>query len=228
MTETASIHFEAWKLTFDKYLVEHGDGSARFAPFTKQDYLKYVDGKPRHDGVRSFLASRSIVLPEEPNPSQTSTGPTVQALGDKKNALVTELMQSLGVTPFEGSRRYLDAVQDAGLKGAVVSASANARAVLEAAGLLDRFEVVVDGVVAADRGLRGKPFPDTFTYAAELLGVEPARTCVIEDALSGVEAARAGGFGFVVGVNRADQTVELAEQGADVVVDDLAELLVIA
>lgn len=224
LTETASIHFEAWKQTFDSYLSQRG---GHFEPFNKQDYLKFVDGKPRHDGVRSFLASRSIVLPEDEGSTTLadSQEPTVQGLGDKKNALVIELMQAMGVTPFEGSRRYLNEAQKAGLKVAVVSASANARAVLEAAGLLNRFEEVVDGIVARTEGLRGKPFPDTFVYAARRLEVDPAHACVFEDALAGVKAARDGGFGYVVGINRASQAAELMGEGADVVVDDLADLL---
>ncbi|MEX2586484.1 MAG: beta-phosphoglucomutase family hydrolase [Actinomycetota bacterium] len=224
LTETASIHFEAWRQTFDSYLDRRSGGSGHFEPFTKQDYLEFVDGKPRHDGVRSFLASRSIVLPEKPEPRQPD-GPSVQELGDQKNALVLQLMQSLGVTPFEGSQRYLKEIQSRGLNAGVVSASANARAVLEAAGLLSRFEVIVDGVVAAGEGLRGKPFPDTFLYAARLLGTEPANACVFEDARAGVAAARAGGFGYVVGINRANQAAALAQEGADIVVEDLAELL---
>lgn len=222
LTETASIHFEAWKQTFDSFLSELSEGG--FVPFSKQDYLTYVDGKRRYDGVRSFLASRGIVLPEG-GESEPGAGHTVQSVGNRKNSLVIQLMQSMGVTPFEGSQRYLDRIQQLGLKAAVVSASANARAVLEAAALLERFDVIVDGVVAARERLAGKPAPDTFLYGARLLGVQPAEACVFEDALSGVAAGRAGGFGYVVGINRANQAEQLRAQGADVVVDDLDELL---
>lgn len=221
LTETASIHFEAWKQTFDGFMRELGGD---LDPFSKQDYLRYVDGRPRYDGVRSFLESRSIFLPES-GVGPPPTGHTVRTLGDKKNVLVMELMQSMGVTPFEGSLRYLDAAEKAGLRMGVVSASANARAVLEAASLLERFDVIVDGVVASEQRLRGKPFPDTFAYAAGQLELDPSVVCVFEDALAGIKAAREGGFRYVVGVNRAGQAEQLVQEGANIVVDDLAELL---
>jgi HAD superfamily hydrolase (TIGR01509 family) len=192
--------------------------------FEMSDYLAYVDGKPRMDGVKSFLASRAIDLPEgEPDDAPGSL--TLQSLGNRKNDLVLEIMQEQGVDAFEGSRRYLDAVEQAGLKRAVVSASTNTPSVLAAAGLAGRFDTVVDGNVAIAQGLRGKPFPDTFLHAAEMLGVEPAAAAVYEDALAGVAAGRDGGFGYVVGVNRAGQADALREAGADLVVQDLAELL---
>jgi HAD superfamily hydrolase (TIGR01509 family) len=174
-----------------------------------------VDGKPRYDGVRSFLASRGIEPTEE----------LVRALGDRKNELVLALLDRDGVEAYEGSLRYVRAVRDAGLRRAVVSSSANTRQVLEAAGIAELFEVRIDGIVAEQEHLPGKPAPDTFVAAARKLGVAPAEAAVFEDALAGVAAGRAGGFGFVVGVDRAGQAEALREHGADVVVEDLAELL---
>ena len=223
LTETASVHAAAWKRTFDGYLREReGDG---FRPFAlPDDYAAHVDGRLRQDGVRAFLASRGIELPEG-TPDDPPEAVTVHGLGNRKNALVQTLIRSEGVRVFGGSVRFLEAVRARGVPTALVSASRNAPAVLAAAGIDGLFDVRVDGAVAAERGLRGKPAPDTFLAAAADLGVEPARGAVFEDALSGVEAGRAGGFGWVVGVDRAGHADALREHGADVVVADLAELL---
>jgi beta-phosphoglucomutase family hydrolase len=226
LTQTATIHRAAWKQMFDAYLRERAarTGTA-FVPFDPaRDYELYVDGKPRYDGVRSFLASRGIVLPEG-EPGDPPGAETILGLGDRKNQLVLELIAENGVEPYEGSVRYLHAARDAGLRRAVVSASANCREVLAAAGLADLVEVRIDGVVAVREHLAGKPAPDTFLAAARALGVAPAEAAVFEDALAGVEAGRAGGFGFVVGVDRVGHARALREHGADVVVSDLAELL---
>jgi beta-phosphoglucomutase family hydrolase len=225
LTSTASLHFQAWKQMFDEFLRVQAELKTKVAElFEMSDYLEYVDGKPRMEGVRSFLASREIDLPEgEPDDPPGSL--TMQSLGNRKNDLVLEIMQGQGVEAFEGSRRYLEAVEEAGLKRAVVSASTNTPSVLAAAGLAGHFKTVVDGNVALSEDLRGKPFPDTFLHAAKLLGVEPAASAVYEDALAGVMAGRDGGFGYVVGVNRAGQAEALSQAGADVVVQDLAELL---
>jgi HAD superfamily hydrolase (TIGR01509 family) len=210
---------------FDDYLRTRSDGGDEpFVPFEMPDYLRYIDGKPRADGVRSFLESRGIHLPGG-SPGDPAGSETVQGLGNRKNELVLKIMEDVGVEAFEGSRRYLQAVQEAGLRRAVVSASTNTPAVLAASGLAGRFDAVVDGTVALREGLRGKPFADTFLYAARALDVDPAGAAVFEDALAGVKAGREGGFGFVVGVDRGNQAPALRAEGADVVVKDLAELL---
>ena len=188
------------------------------------DYDTYVDGKPRYDGVRSFLASRGIELPEG-DQSDPPSAETVYGLGNRKNELVLAMLKRDGVQVYEGSVRYVRAVRDAGLHRAVVSASANCREVLQAAGIEDLFEVRIDGIVVEQKHLKGKPAPDTFLAAAEELGAKPAEAAVFEDALAGVEAGRAGSFGFVVGVDRTGQREALLQHGADIVVSDLAELL---
>jgi beta-phosphoglucomutase family hydrolase len=221
LTETATVHAAAWKQMFDAFL-EQRDGQA---PFDDQsDYGRYVDGKPRYDGVRSFLRSRAIELPEG-GPDDPPDAETVHGLGNRKNELVQKLIRERGVKVYEGSRRFVDAARDAGLRTAVVSSSANTREILDAAGIADRFETIVDGHDVADRGLKGKPAPDTFLEAARELGVEPSAAAVFEDALAGVEAGRAGHFGQVVGVDRVGHADALREHGADVVVQDLSELL---
>jgi beta-phosphoglucomutase family hydrolase len=210
LTQTQKVHAAAWKQMFDQYLAEHGGGT-----FEESDYDQYVDGKPRSDGVRSFLDSRGIKLPES----------EIVALGNRKNDLVLEMIHTHGVEPYEGSVRYVKAAREAGLRRAVVSSSTNTHDVLVAAGILDLFEVVVDGHVTEREHLKGKPAPDTYLAGARELGVEPAQGAVYEDALAGVEAGRAGAFGIVVGVDRANQAEALRQHGADVVVEDLAELL---
>jgi beta-phosphoglucomutase family hydrolase len=223
LTETAVVHAEAWRRVFDGFL--RARAGARFVPFDPvSDYGEYVDGKPRLDGVRSFLAARGIEIPEgEPDdPAQTET---IHGLGTRKNELVLRLIAERGVHAYEGSIRFVEAVREAGLRRAVVSASANTREVLAAAGIEALFEVRIDGLVAEREHLAGKPAPDTFLAAAHALGIAPAQAAVFEDALAGVEAGRAGGFGCVVGVDRVGHASALREHGADVVVGDLAELL---
>jgi beta-phosphoglucomutase family hydrolase len=226
LTRTATVHAAAWKRMFDDYLRARSEAAGEpFVPFDGvHDYDRYVDGKPRADGVRSFLASRAIVLPEG-SPNDPPDADTVDGLGNRKNRLVLALIREQGVEAYEGSVRYVRAARDAGLRRAVVSSSANCRQVLEAAGIEDLFEVRVDGVTIQRRHLRGKPAPDTFLAAARSLGVRPEAAAVFEDALAGVAAGRAGHFGHVVGVDRSGQADELREQGADTVVSDLAELL---
>jgi beta-phosphoglucomutase family hydrolase len=226
LTQTAKVHAAAWKTMFDEYLRERAqDRGEQFREFDAVgDYDEYVDGKPRYDGVRSFLASRDIDLPQG-SPSDPPDTETIDGLGNRKNELVLELIHRDGVQPYEGSVRFVNAVRDAGLRRAVVSSSTNCRDVLEAAGILDLFEEIVDGVVAEREHLAGKPAPDTFLAAARKLGVAPANAAVFEDALAGVEAGRAGSFGLVVGVDRVGQADALKQHGADVVVKDLAELL---
>jgi beta-phosphoglucomutase family hydrolase len=226
LTDTASAHAAAWKRTFDAYLAQRSQRTGEpFRPFELPgDYAAHVEGKLRQDGVRSFLASRGIELPEG-SPDDPPEAETVRGLGNRKNELVLGLIRRDGVEVYEGSVRFVEAVRDAGLRRAVVSASRNTREVLAATGLEELFEVRVDGVVAGERGLRGKPAPDTFLAAAEDLGVEPERAAVFEDALAGVEAGRAGAFGWVVGIDRAGHAEALRRHGADVVVPDLSELL---
>jgi beta-phosphoglucomutase family hydrolase len=226
LTQTAKVHAAAWKQAFDQFLRRRAEqGGGDFVAFDEvEDYDEFVDGKPREDGVRSFLASRAIELPEG-GPEDTPDDLTVHGLGNRKNEILLEMIREDGVQPYEGSVRYVQAVRSAGLPRAVVSSSANAHDVLAAAGILDMFDAIVDGVQAQRRHLHGKPAPDTFLAGAEALDVEPAAAAVFEDALAGVQAGRAGGFGCVVGVDRVGQAQALHEHGADVVVGDLAELL---
>jgi beta-phosphoglucomutase family hydrolase len=216
LTKTAKVHAAAWAQMFDEVLRERAERTGeRYEPFTDHDYDAYVDGLPRYDGVRTFLRSRGIDASED----------EIHRLGDRKNELVRQLIARDGVEAYDGSVRYVHAARDAGLRRAVVSSSTNCRDVLTAAGILDLFEEIVDGHVLHDRGLAGKPAPDTFLEGARRLGVAPGQATVFEDALAGVQAGRAGSFGFVVGVDRAGQRAALLKHGADVVVDDLAELL---
>ncbi|MFF5446371.1 beta-phosphoglucomutase family hydrolase [Streptomyces sp. NPDC012888] len=226
LTRTAKVHAAAWKQMFDDYLRDRAghEGSA-FVPFDAvRDYDEYVDGRPREDGVRTFLASRGITLPE----GEAGDDPdreTVRGLGDRKNDLVLRMIREQGVEAYEGSVAYVRAARAAGLHRAVVSSSANCRDVLAAAGIEDLFEARVDGVTIAEQHLRGKPAADSYLAAARLFGVDPGGAAVFEDALAGVAAGRAGGFGCVVGVDRVGQADALREHGADVVVNDLSELL---
>ena len=226
LTDTARVHDAAWKETFDEYLRRRAEnGSGSFVPFDAiRDYDEFVDGKPRADGVRSFLASRSIELPEGSR-DDPPNAETVHGLGNRKNQIVLRMISEDGVEAYVGSVHYLDAARVAGLRRAVVSASENCRAVLAAAGIAQFFEVIVDGQLATSEHLRGKPAPDSYLAGARELDVQPAAAAVFEDALAGVEAGRAGGFGFVVGVDRVGQHDALVARGADVVVGDLAELL---
>jgi beta-phosphoglucomutase family hydrolase len=226
LTDTAALHDEAWKEMFDGFLREWATRERMpFVPFDPiEDYEKYIDGKARFDGVRSFLASRRIELPEGSH-QDPPVADTVGGLGNRKNELVLAKFERFGVVSYEGSVRFVLAARAAGLRCAVVSASANCRQVLDAAGIADLFETQVDGVVAEECGLRGKPAPDTFLAAARILEVQPDQAAVFEDALAGVEAGRAGKFGLVVGVDRVGQASELRAHGADLVVSDLAELL---
>src|ERR1700709_2351654 len=226
LTDTAAVHNAAWKEMFDQFLQARAEKNGEeFVPFdSKKDYSDYVDGKRRGDGVRDFLASRDIELPE----GDSDDGPdeeTVNGLGNRKNKALLAHIDADGVKVFEGSRRYLEAARDAGLRRAVVSSSANTEQVLDVTGLAEFIEERVDGNTLKQKNLKGKPAPDTFLRGAPRLGVEPARAVVFEDALAGVEAGRAGKFGYVVGVDRAGQADALKEHGADVVVQDLAELL---
>jgi beta-phosphoglucomutase family hydrolase len=226
LTETAKVHAAAWKEMFDGYLRERARrGGEQFVPFDPvADYDEYVDGKPRADGTRSFLASRGIELPEgrENDPPDSET---VYGLGNRKNEIVLRRIHEDGVEAYPGSVRYVRAVKDAGMPRAVVSSSTNCRDVLVAAGIEDLFDARIDGVVAEREHLRGKPAPDTFLAGARALGLKPTAATVFEDALAGVAAGQAGGFGFVVGVDRVGQAEGLKAHGADVVVKDLAELL---
>ena len=226
LTQTAKIHAAAWKQMFDDFLRERAERTGDpFRPFDRPtDYDEYVDGKPRLDGVRSFLESRGIALPMGSS-ADAPDAETVHGLGTRKNELVLQLIRQQGVDVYEGSVRFVEAARRHGLRRAVVSASTNCRDVLAAAGIEHLFEVRIDGVVAEREGLAGKPAPDTFLAAAMRLGVEPAHAAVFEDALAGVQAGRAGAFGWVVGVDRTGQTDALRRRGADVVVQDLAELL---
>jgi beta-phosphoglucomutase family hydrolase len=226
LTNTAAVHAKAWKEMFDQFLQEwsqqHG---IPFQPFdARAEYDAYVDGKPRAAGVRDFLAARGITLPDG-TPDDPPDAMTVNGLGNRKNEAVQRRVRTEGVEVFEGSRRYLEAAEQAGLRRAVVSSSANTREVLDVTGLARYVEQVVDGVTIRTDGLKGKPAPDTFLAAAKGFGVEPAAAVVFEDALAGVSAGRSGAFGYVIGVDRVGQAAELKAHGADVVVRDLAELL---
>jgi len=226
LTKTAKVHAAAWKEMFDGYLRERARQSGeRFVAFDPvADYDEYVDGKPRADGTRSFLASRGIELPEGRDDDPVGAL-TVHGLGNRKNEIVLRRIRTDGVEAYPGSVGYVRAVRDAGLPRAVVSSSANCQDVLVAAGIEELFDVRIDGVAAKRERLRGKPAPDTFLAAARALRLSPITAVVFEDALAGVAAGRAGGFGFVVGVDRVGQAEALKEHGADIVVTDLAELL---
>lgn len=227
LTRTAEVHAAAWKATFDRFLRQRAEQRHEpFVPFdAKRDYDDYVDGKPRMEGVRSFLASRGIDLPDTEPPSGAGGDETIVRLAERKNDLVLQMIQEHGVRTYEGSVRYAEAARTAGLRCAVVSSSTNCHRVLAAANIGHLFETVVDGVVAEREHLEGKPAPDTYLAAARALGVAPRHAAVFEDALAGVEAGRAGGFGFVVGVDRVNQAEALAARGADLVVGDLGEML---
>jgi beta-phosphoglucomutase family hydrolase len=226
LTQTAKVHAEAWKQMFDEYLRARAERQgAEFVPFDKvRDYDEFVDGKPRADGVQSFLQSRNIELPEG-DPDDDPGHETIHGLGNRKNEIVLKTIRQDGVEPYEGSVRYVHAARDAGLRRAVVSSSANARDVLKAAGIEDLFEAVIDGHAVDEQQLKGKPAPDTFLAGARTLGVAPGHAAIFEDALAGVAAGKAGNFRAVVGVDRVGQADELAEHGATIVVKDLAELL---
>ncbi len=226
LTQTAKVHAEAWKQSFDSYLRERSRRTGE--PFREfdlhSDYDSYVDGKPRLDGVRSFLQSRKIEIPQG-DPSDPPTAETIHGLGTRKNDLVLRLIDERGVEPYEGSVKFVHRARDNGLKCAVVSSSNNTQEVLEAAGIDGLFDARIDGLVAEREHLKGKPAPDTFLAGARAVGVKAANAAVFEDAQAGVEAGRAGNFGWVIGVNRTGQARELREHGADIVVDDLEELL---
>lgn len=220
LTPTAEVHMRAWEHMFDAFFTARGVTP----PYSDADYFAYVDGRPRYDGVRATLASRGVVLPEG-EPTDTPQAFTVCGLGNAKNLLVTRLLKEEGIVAYPGSVELVDHLAALGVPMAVVSSSRNTAMVLAAAGLEDRLPVVVDGVVAAREHLAGKPAPDTFAYAARLLGVPNGSACVVEDALSGVAAGRAGGFGVVVGVDRGVGAQRLLDAGADLVVTDLRELV---
>ena len=235
ITPTAEVHMRAWAEMFNEFLTEYAErhpavqgGAADMSPYSDADYFAHVDGKPRYDGVRDFLSARRITLAED-NPEEGAGGgdpePTVRGLGDRKNDAFNHVLERDGVAAYPGSIALLDHLRDLGTPLAVVSSSANAPAVLAAAGLADRFATVVDGKVAGELGLPGKPAPDTFLHAASAVGATPARAVVLEDAVSGVRAGRAGDFGLVVGVDRGAGVATLTDAGADVVVSDLADTL---
>jgi beta-phosphoglucomutase family hydrolase len=212
ITPTAEIHERAWGDLFAAY------------EYTPADYLAYIDGKPRYDGVRAFLASREVVLPEG-DPDDAPGDDSVCALGNRKNSLFNEILDREGIAPYPGSQRTLDLLESLGIPAGIVSSSKNARPVLEASGLTARFDVVVDGIAVAERGLPGKPAPDAYLLGAELLGIEPQRSIVVEDAVSGVAAGAAGSFAVVIGVDRGAGGEALIDHGATFVVEDLADLL---
>ncbi len=226
LTSTAKIHSRCWKTMFDDFLSRRAaEGKEPFRPFDiETDYKLYVDGKPRYEGVRSFLASRNISLPEG-TPEDLPTADTVCGLGNRKDELVKAAIDRGEVEAYPGSVALVRRLREQGIRTAVVSSSNNCEQVLRAAGILDLFEARVDGLVASQLQLPGKPAPDTFLMAAQMLGVRPARAVVVEDAIAGVQAGRAGGFGLVVGVDREGGGDALRTHGADVVVTDLEELL---
>ena len=221
LTDTASVHAVAWKQLFDEFLATWAtEHDVAFVPFdAARDYREFVDGKPREDGVRSFLESRGIDLDSQ------RAGTSVEALSDRKNEILLRLLQERGVRAFPGSVSFLAAVRNTGWLTAVVSASANASAVLAAAGLAGQFDQQVDGLIAKELGLAGKPSPDSFLHAASVMGLRPEEAAVFEDSVAGVAAGRVGRFGVVVGVDRTGNAAELTSHGADIVVEDLAELL---
>ena len=226
LTATASIHAACWKEMFDDFLRQYSEKSGQaFQPFQiERDYRLYVDGRPRYEGVRTFLESRGIHLPEGEANAPPSLE-TIYGLGNRKNNMVNEAIRSRGVEPFADSVALVRHLRETGFKTAVVSASANCQTVLEGAGIADLFDARIDGKVASEKKLPGKPAPDTFLAAAEILNVPPQRAVVVEDAISGVQAGRDGGFGLVIGVSREGDPEDLRKNGADIVVNDLSEVL---
>lgn len=242
LTATARLHAASWKRMFDQFLADReaaagtggsagsagpetgGPAGARFRPFEDRDYTRYVDGRPRYDGVRAFLESRGITLPDG-EPSDSPGDGTVCALGNRKNALFHELVATEGVETYDSSLAVVRHLRANGVRTAVVSSSRGCGEILDAAGIADRFELRVDGLTAEAEGLAGKPAPDMFVHAARAMGIPPDRAAVVEDAIAGVQAARGGGFGLVVAIDRTGAPKELAAAGADVVVNDLAETL---
>ncbi|WP_372734606.1 HAD family hydrolase [Nocardioides sp.] len=220
VTPTAEVHMRAWDEMFNAFLEDYPDQS----PYTDADYFAYVDGKPRYDGVRDFLESRGIALPEG-SPEDPPSALSVAGLGNRKNDAFNDVLERDGVHAYPGSVALLDHLKNLSIPLAIVSSSANAPAVLHAAGLADRFEIVVSGTVARERGLPGKPAPDTFEYAAQALGTDASGAVVLEDAVSGVRAGRAGDFALVIGVDRGAGHEELKAAGADLIVRDLHELV---
>lgn len=226
LTKTAAVHARAWQQMFDEFLKARAEREhEKFTPFQQPgDYTAYLDGEPRYDGVRHFLASRHITLPDG-SPDDPPTATTVCGLGNRKDELVKKELATNGVEVYEGSVQLLRAVRKAGMKTAVVSSSKNCKSVIEAAGIAHDFDARVDGYAVEEGGMAGKPAPDTYLAAAKQLGADPARAVVLEDALAGVESGRNGHFGLVVGVDRADQAEALRDHGADIVVTDLAVLI---
>lgn len=226
LTSTASIHSQCWKTTFDEFLSHRAETTGEaFRPFDlDRDYRQYVDGKLRYDGARSFLASRGLSLPEG-TPGDPPTAVTVCGIGNRKDDLVEAAIGRGEVEVYAGSVELVRALRECGIRTAVVSSSNNCERVLRAGDILDLFDARVDGVVASELGLPGKPAPDMFLKAADMLSARPARAVVVEDAIAGVEAGRDGGFGLVVGVNHGGKGDALRAHGADIVVTDLAELL---
>ncbi|MEJ2245851.1 MAG: beta-phosphoglucomutase family hydrolase [Acidobacteriota bacterium] len=226
LTATAKMHAACWKKMFDAFLRSYGESiGEKLPPFEiESDYRLYVDGKPRFDGVRDFLRSRHIEL-SEGNPDDSRYEQTVFGLGNHKNELVNEAIQATGVEVYSSSIDWARKIKNEGFRLAVVTSSRNCSAVLESAGISDLFEVRVDGNVIHERNLNGKPAPDAFLFAAEQVGSLPDRTVVVEDAISGVQAGRAGRFGLVIGVARKGNSEELLANGADISVKDLGEFL---
>ncbi len=226
VTQTATVHAAAWKEMFDEFLSERAKATGtKFVPFDSgHEYDAYVDGKPRLDGTRSFLESRGIDLPEG-TPDDPPGTPTVYGLSNRKNQMVLAKIAAGGVQVYDGTIAYIKAVREHGIRTAVVSASANTVQVLQSAGIEDLFDTRIDGVIAKERGLRGKPAPDTFLAAAQALHAPADHAVVFEDAQAGVAAGHAGHFALVVGVDRVGQAAELKAHGADIVVKDLSELL---
>ncbi len=224
VTQTASVHAAAWAALFDAFLQERAPRTGEpYVPFSQQDYLRFVDGKPREAGVRDFLASRGIAVPEG-SPSDGPEAETVYGLGARKNGYFLQAVRDHGVQAYKGTVDLIAALHAADIHTAIISASKNTTAILDAAGVRGLFEAQVDGEVAADLRLPGKPDPAVFLEAARRVGVPPVRAVVCEDAIAGVEAGRAGGFGLVIGVDRGGNAAALAANGADVVVSDLSEV----
>lgn len=224
VTQTASVHAAAWSALFAQYLATHAHRTGdSIPPFTELDYLRYVDGKPRSAGVRDFLASRNIVLPEG-EPDDRPEQETVWGLGNRKNAFFLRALEEHGVQVYDSTITLIHRLKECGWRVGIISASRNTTTVLNAAGIRDLFEVQIDGLVAADLGLPGKPDPAVFLTAAQRLETPPARAVVIEDAIAGVQAGRGGGFGLVIGVDRGGNAEALAAAGAHAVVKDLAEV----